>query len=290
MEQTEGTQSNTTVQEQRQEIERLKQLTGAEEVKVEGSLANKRKRGQLYDNSEITKDYIEYDFSKIEDTKGGYLVEETKNTTDLREKPAERELREQQERQKALRQKPLNLDPETAPKCEDCGSIELDLRYLDVFKCKVCHSCREKIPDKYSLLTKTECKQDYLLTDPELRDAEVLPHLLKANPHQQGWSNMMLYLRFQVEKFAINKWGSLEELDKEFERRESQKQEQKNKKFEKQLLELRKKTKTSNYSRMSIREKKKHKHSYDEVFERPDQPGIIVQRCKCGLEIEQLEI
>ncbi|CAA19045.1 DNA repair protein rad14 [Schizosaccharomyces pombe] len=279
---------NPTIEEQRNEIEKLKNLTGIEEVHVDGAKVNKRKR-TFDEQSEITKDYIEYDFSKIEDTKGGYLLEE-KKVEDLREKPAERELREQEERQKKLRLAPLNLDPETAPKCFECDSIELDTKYFDIFHCRVCHTCREKYPDKYSLLTKTECKLDYLLTEPELQDQELLPRLLKANPHQQGWSNMMLYLRYQVEEFAKKKWGSMEALDAEFERREVQKKEMKEKKFEKQLLELRKRTRTSNYSRMSIREKRKHVHSYDEEFEKPNEPGVIVQRCKCGLEIEQLEI
>jgi len=82
--------------------------------------------------------------------------------------------------------------------------------------------------------------QDYLLTDPELRDEELLPHMLKANPHHSTFSNMMLYLRMQVEAFAWRKWGSPDALDAEYERRESEKKRKRGKKFEDGLKELRK--------------------------------------------------
>ena len=113
--------------------------------------------------------------------------------------------------------------------------MELDFLFYKVFNTRVCFKCKEKYPDKYSLLTKTECKEDYLLTDPELRDEEILPHLLKANPHKSTFANMMLYIRYQVEEFAWKKWGGSEGLDKEWARRETQKKEKKDKKFEQQL-------------------------------------------------------
>jgi len=89
-----------------------------------------------------------------------------------------------------------------------------------VFGVLVCKRCKNERPEKYSLLTKTECKEDYLLTDPELKDEDLLPHLLKANPHASTYSNMMLYLRCQVEEVALKKWGGEEGLDQEYERRE----------------------------------------------------------------------
>ena len=50
--------------------------------------------------------------------------------------------------------------------CRECGSLDIDWKWEDVFNglC-VCNACREKLPDKYSLLTKTEVKEDYLLTE-----------------------------------------------------------------------------------------------------------------------------
>lgn len=51
------------------------------------------------------------------------------------------------------------------PKCQECGSVELDFQLHRVFGVGVCPKCKVDNPDKYSLLTKTECKEDYLLTD-----------------------------------------------------------------------------------------------------------------------------
>lgn len=58
-------------------------------------------------------------------------------------------------------------DEAAKKKCRECGSLEIDFVWDDVFGCRVCGSCKEKFPEKYSLLTKTECKDDYLLTDRE---------------------------------------------------------------------------------------------------------------------------
>jgi DNA-repair protein complementing XP-A cells len=78
-------------------------------------------------------------------------------------------------------------------------------------------------------------KQDYLLTESELKDKERLPTWEKPNPRKETWSNMFLYLRCQVEEFAWSKWGSPEALDAEFERREKEKKEKKEKKYKEKI-------------------------------------------------------
>ena len=62
----------------------------------------------------------------------------------------------------------LSLDMSKNPKCQECGSVELDFQLHRVFGVGVCPKCKVDNPDKYSLLTKTECKEDYLLTDRKL--------------------------------------------------------------------------------------------------------------------------
>lgn len=76
------------------------------------------------------------------------------------------------------------LDPSLNPKCKECESIDIDHLFKRVFGLLVCEKCKAEHPEKYSLLTKTECKevcgllsayttsasrplQDYLLTDRE---------------------------------------------------------------------------------------------------------------------------
>lgn len=45
------------------------------------------------------------------------------------------------------------------PKCKLCNSIEIDWQILNTFNCRVCFKCKQAHPDKFSLLTKTECKE-----------------------------------------------------------------------------------------------------------------------------------
>jgi len=108
-----------------------------------------------------------------------------------------------------------------------------------------------------------------------------MPHLLRPNPHRPTYSNMMLFLRCQVEEYAFSdrKWGSPEALDAEFERREQEKADKKGKKFAKKLQDLRRKTKTNVWHR---RQEAEHTHEFEDV---EGDPGT--QRCAgCGFETQ----
>lgn len=59
----------------------------------------------------------------------------------------------------------MALDPKENPKCRHCGTADLDDQLLSVFGIRCCPKCKKDRPDSYSLLTKTECKEDYLLTE-----------------------------------------------------------------------------------------------------------------------------
>ena len=110
--------------------------------------------------------------------------------------------------------------------------------------------------------------------------------MLKANPHHSTFSNMMLYLRMQVEYFAWRKWGSPAALDAEYERRESEKKRKRGKKFEQGLKELRRRTKETVWQR---RRDAEHKHSFGVAA--VDDGGIGKQICgECGFEIEVEEL
>ena len=117
----------------------------------------------------------------------------------------------------------------------------------------------------------------------ELRDHEILPHLLKANPHKATWNNMMLFVRLQVETFAFEKWGGAEGLDKEWERRTAEAKKKKGKKFAQGLRDLRRKTRESEWQ---MRQDAAHQHEFGPV-EKTGEGGEGVQRCvECGFEIE----
>lgn len=77
-------------------------------------------------------------------------------------------------------------------KCRECGSWEIDWVWEDVFKTEVCNGCKEKYPEKYSLLTKTEAKDDYLLTDREFLPEIEFDSLISGFG---GWKSFILTIR-----------------------------------------------------------------------------------------------
>jgi DNA-repair protein complementing XP-A cells len=124
---------------------------------------------------------VDHDFSKMTDTKGGFLsVEDDPFNKALHApekdggKPSHMTLAEW-ERFRALKglrdrkegpfEPGLSVLGKQGKKCKECGTLEIDWQWEEVFDCCVCSGCKEKFPEKYSLLTKTEAKTDYLLTD-----------------------------------------------------------------------------------------------------------------------------
>ncbi|KAL7267099.1 DNA repair protein rad14 [Rhizina undulata] len=250
--------------------------------------------------------YVEYELSKMTDTKGGFISTEddphsTLAAVDLQDKPAHMSLEDwskHQLRVKMQKEKVGVYEPaisalkskDEQKKCFECGSLEIDWKWQEVFGCRVCGKCKDEKPEKYSLLTKTECREDYLLTDPELKDEELLPHIEKPNPHKSTWNNMMLYVRYQVEAHALKKWGSLEALDKEFEKRTAERKKRKDEKFCTKLRELKKKTRVESWKRNGggSTSSGKHEHVYGPAVVKGD-TGESIRTCEeCGFEIEEL--
>jgi len=128
--------------------------------------------------------YVEYDLSKMSDTKGGFMTTEDDPHSllaaeNLADKPAGMTLEEwarhqkriklQKEKKGAFEPAISALDaPDEEKSCWECKAKEIDWKWKEVFKCRVCEKCKKDNPEKYSLLTKTEARQDYLLTDREL--------------------------------------------------------------------------------------------------------------------------
>ncbi|KAK7413936.1 DNA repair protein rad14 [Neonectria punicea] len=268
--------------------------------------------------------FVDYDMSAMTDTKGGFLTTEDDPNNfalggkkpgqpDEPQRPKHMSVQEWERMQLIKNLKRLKAGPfepglsvledeEKRKKCRDCGGLEIDFVWEEVFHLCVCNKCKEKFPEKYSLLTKTECKDDYLLTDPELRDPELLPHLSKPNPHKSHWHDMMLFLRCQVEEYAIKtKWGSAEALDAEYERRETQKKARKEAKFKEKLTDLKRKTRTDAFRRQAGTLGKsgaskfgdtigggRHVHEWGRTVENAE--GMTVKTCvECGMEVEELE-
>jgi DNA-repair protein complementing XP-A cells len=301
-------------------------------------------------------EYIEYDFSKMTDTKGGFLStiddplnkamwsgkgkeEEKPPGMTLAEWERERIRRKLRENRQGIYEPGISImnaldgrDEEEADliaaaeeeggeeykgkygdgkrdikgKCRECKSLEIDWKWQDVFGIGVCNTCKDKLPDKYSLLTKTEAREDYLLTDPELKDEELLPHLNKPNPHKTSFHDMQLFLRLQVEFYALGprKWGSSAALDEEYEKRQKVSKERKEKKFKNKLNELKKRTRVEAYKRARLQGDggadvqfgdrirgigDKHQHEWGRSVLDPE-TGMTRKKCgECGMEVEELE-
>lgn len=239
-----------------------------------------------------TKDYIDYDFSSMKHMENGFLIRDDDphdGPSSFKGKTLAEWKNAQLENHNSDQPPPIDLD--NAPRCFDCKiAVELDKRMLTVFKTKVCKACIEKHPEKYSLLTKTECKEDYFLTEPELADLALFPRIVKQNPHSGTFSRMQLFLRYQIEEYAFKKWGSAEALDKEWLRREEMKKNRKEKRWTNKLKEMRKRLRAEEITK-SLRtadRKKKHIHEWCEPI-KINNENLYKKRCTlCGMEVEEL--
>ncbi|CAG8434495.1 15528_t:CDS:2 [Funneliformis mosseae] len=236
------------LREKQKQQEHNNSTSRTEQKDIQGTTTNNE------DNTEEKKlrpmkkfqNYAEYDFSKMKDTRGGFLLEEENENSKKRKwEPPEPEF-------DAL-EPSISIDPAENPKCKECHSLELDNLFRKTFKVNVCKKS-------------------------ELKDVEVLPHLSKPNPHKATWNNMMLFLREQVEEFAFKKWGGEEGLDQEYERREDIKKKRKDKKFKTKLAG---KTEILEKNR-----RKEHKHEFGEVEEDTETGATTQCCKTCGLRIE----
>ncbi|KAF9922007.1 hypothetical protein FBU30_007927 [Linnemannia zychae] len=234
--------------------------------------------------NEWTKFY-EYDLSKMKDTRAGFIQDIDNNKNNNVE--SENSKKRKWEPTVAQSDPSIFMGADDNYECQDCTSCDIDFQLLRHFHVPVCIGCRDSQPEKYSLLTKTECRADYLLTDPELRDTELFSFWERPNPKKSTWNNMMLYLRYQVEEFAFKKWNGPEGLDKEFERRERDKEARKGAKFKKELRDLRNKTRTSVWQEKRLQQRPKiHKHNFGTALVDPES-GASVQTCiECGIQVE----
>ncbi|XP_072937486.1 DNA repair protein complementing XP-A cells homolog [Epargyreus clarus] len=98
------------------------------------------------------------------------------------------------------------------PHCLHCDRPFPHSYLFDTFDYSVCDECRDD-EGEHSLITRTEAKSEFLLKDCDL-DARPPPLrcVRRRNPHRARFAEMRLYLRAQVERRALDVWGSREEL------------------------------------------------------------------------------
>ncbi|XP_042893175.1 DNA repair protein complementing XP-A cells-like [Penaeus japonicus] len=209
--------------------------------------------------------------TKLIDTGGGFFIEENEGPTN---EFADDDL----EAAMKLVTEPAPLFEEDRPFCAECDHPFNNSFLFHNFNHSVCDQCRDN-DDKHALITKTDAKNEYLLKDVDL-DKRVPPlkFIVRKNPHNSRWGDMKLYLKSQVEKRALEVWGSEEAIDEAMEKKEEQREISKQRKYTKKMKELRMNVRSSLYTRAT----KTHEHEYGEEVYLPDEDEYS-RTCKtCG--------
>ncbi|KRH94257.1 DNA excision repair protein XPA/XPAC/RAD14 [Pseudoloma neurophilia] len=180
-------------------------------------------------------------------------------------------LEDKEKKQKKLRQneeKDLILPIKDNEKCQYCDSLRLDMEIQKNFNQNICYDCKFS---RLHLITKTTAMKDFLLTDEELAK---LPFLPRPNPRSGIWRDMQLYDIEQVKAKAIERFGSLDEVKKEKNRRIITVFDRKKKKVREKVKDLRKKTLVD--TKMTT-----PKHIHDFIDQKNGQA-----KCECGMTID----
>lgn len=212
-----------------------------------------------------TKTTIQIGGTKYEDTGGGFLrkIEPDKK----------------QENEKLVIEDAPILGSDR-PVCEICIKPFHSSFLFDKFDFKCCDGCRN--PSVHKLITKTEAKDVYLLKDCDFDKREpALKCIRQKNPHNSKWSELKLYLEIQVEKRALEVWGTQENIEAEKEKREEKRVISKSKKYQKELNELRKYVRSSLYDRTSVGP---HTHTFAEETYNEDEDTYHRKCTTCPYE------
>lgn len=193
---------------------------------------------------------IKVDGSRFIDTAGGFLIDEK----DIVEHEEERAAKIQKLNEEQSEEVPLTFFT-----CNECNEKFCDSYLQKNFEYSCCDKCKN-LDETHELITKTTARDNYLLKDCDFdRREPPLKFISRKNPHKSTWAEMKLYLRLQVEARALEIYGSLDEIQKQKELREEKREVGKIKKFNKQMVELRKNVRATLYDN---RTKASHEHEF----------------------------
>jgi len=203
--------------------------------------------------------------TKVIDTGGGFFIEEDASSAG--------------EKIEMIEQPPPVMPPDQ-PTCEDCDRDFAQSYLYNTFDHNICDECKNMEREgPHELITKTDAKKQFLITDAHLeREGRTLKFLLRKNPHNPRYGDMKLFLRLQIEKLALDIWGSEEELEKEIEKREAKQVVLKEKKYNKKMKELRKAVRSSLFTK----DFSTHTHSYGEESYDEDKDEYSKVCSECG--------
>ncbi|KAK4311545.1 hypothetical protein Pmani_016961 [Petrolisthes manimaculis] len=205
--------------------------------------------------------------TKLIDTGGGFFIEEVEGVS-------------QDDLDAALQMvtEPVPLFDDERPRCVECTRKFNNSFLFRHFDHPVCDDCKDN-EEKHSLIPKTDARNEYLLKDVDLEMREpTLKFIVRKNPHNSRWGDMKLYLKLQIEKRALEVWGTEEALEEALAKKEDQREINKHKKFNKKMKELRMNVRSSLYTRAT----KTHQHEYGEEEYLPDEDEYSRTCLTCG--------
>ncbi|GJQ67810.1 hypothetical protein Trydic_g21099 [Trypoxylus dichotomus] len=221
-----------------------------------------------YNNTDVVsidKSTIKIGSARFRDTGGGFLVEEEPERV---EEPIP-----------IVVEQPPIIEADR-PICVICNGAFAKSWLFDMFAEKVCDNCKD--PETHKLITKTEATNTYLLRDWDFDIREpTLKFISKKNPHNIRWGDMKLYLKLQVEKRALEVWGSMEKITEELERREERRVLGKTRRYNRQMRELRMNVRSSLYDRTST---SSHVHQFGEEVYNEQEDNYTHECTTCGYD------
>lgn len=161
---------------------------------------------------------------------------------------------------------PINLKEA----CFYCHSFPIDQEVMKIFKRPVCYGCNRT---KLKFITKTTCKDEFLLNDEELKQ---FSYLTRPNPHRGTWNDMQLYLEDEIKKFSFEKYGDEEQILKMKIEKKAKSKNVKLQKIKNKVKELKRKT-------FLQPTEAKHVHKFVKISEK-------YSKCSCGMRIEEEEL
>eukprot|EP01026_Neomeris_dumetosa_P040244 TRINITY_DN33218_c0_g1_i1.p3 TRINITY_DN33218_c0_g1~~TRINITY_DN33218_c0_g1_i1.p3 ORF type:complete len:176 (+),score=12.44 TRINITY_DN33218_c0_g1_i1:32-559(+) len=84
--------------------------------------------------------------------------------------------------------------------CSKCDSLSYCVQWWNSYGVQICTKCKQQ----EQLISKTQAKQKYLLSDTELGQLGVIS---RDNPRHKEWTQMKLHLESQVRNLSYEKYG-----------------------------------------------------------------------------------
>jgi hypothetical protein len=88
-------------------------------------------------------------------------------------------------------------------RCCECSALAVNVQFHELFHLDVCNTCIRAFDAKFGLLSKTNAKAEYLLTEADLAP---LKFIEKKNPRKKSYGTMKLYLKAQLRAAALKRW------------------------------------------------------------------------------------